>query len=165
MKIHNKIIFVFSLFSLIFLIFRTSFFLLTFCTFLVGSTSFFILSHADHMLCFAHPLGAVGLPPPLPVVCSYVAGVSLLLPPPSCTKIWWSQARCFCYSPSAAAHACAQVGPCCCAVAILSWHGGSVFFWHLSEGLMLFVKHLSGKQDIYYDCRKGICWFTVVLFS
>ena len=68
------------MFSLFFLIFRTSFFLLTFCTFLVGSTSF-ILSHADHMLCFAHPLGAVGLPPPLPVVCSYITSVSLLLPP------------------------------------------------------------------------------------
>ena len=157
----------FSLFSLIFLIFRTSFFLLTFCTFLVGSTSFFILSHADHMLCFAHPLGAVGLPPPLPVVCSYVAGVSLLLPPspqlhqdlviPDEVLLLLSLRRCPSLCPSQA------VPLRGCHPELARWF--CLFFWHLSEGLMLFVKHLSGKQDIYSDCRKGICWFTVELFS
>ena len=164
MKIHNKIIF-----FLFFLLFFSFFILPFFFSLFVPSLSVQPpLSFPTLTICSALPipkqlLGCIHR-------CRSSARTLLVfrccsLPPPSCTKIWWSQTRCFYYSPSAAAQACAQVGPCRCAVAILSWHGGSVFFWHLSEGLILFVKHLSGKQDIYSDCRKGICWFTVELFS
>jgi len=164
MKIHNKIIFVFSFFS----------YFSRFSYFLFSSHFLYLPCRFNHLL-YPFPRWPYALLCPSLRSCwaaSAAAGRLLVrcwcfvvAPPPSCTKIWWSQARCFCYSPSAAAQACVQVGPCRCAVAILSWHGGSVFFWHLSEGLILFVKHLSGKHDIYYDCRKGICWFTVVLFS
>ena len=163
MKIHNKIIFVFSFFSHFSYFLFSSHFLYLPCRFNLLLYPFprwpYALVCPSLRSCWAASAAAGRL---LVRCWCFVVAPSLL---PSCTKIWWSHTRCFCYSPSAAAQACAQVGLCRCAVAILSWHGGSVFFWHLSEGLMLFVKHLSGKQDIYSDCRKGICWFTVELFS
>ena len=166
MKIHNKIIFVFSFFSYFS---RFSYFLF--------SSHFLYLPCRFNLLLYPFPrwpyallcpslrscwaasaaagrllvrcwcfIVAPSLPPAAPRSGDPRRGASVTLPPPL-PKLVPKSGR--------------------AAARLPSWVGTVVlsFFWHLSEGLMLFVKHLSGKQDIYSDCTKGICWFTVELFS